>query len=287
MLLYFDIFQYPLKESELRLAIPSQSAHIDPITELIEAGIIENKGEWYFLKGRSYTKRIYENSQSDHFFKKAISYSRLINAFPFVRGVYVSGSLSKDWADDTTDVDYFIVTTPQRLWLCRTMLIVFKKIFLFNSRKYFCLNYFIDTDHLTISEKNIFTATEICFLKPMINEPLFNEFVEHNKWIGEYYHSLANFETTHIKTKKISWFKSTIEKFLSGKFGENLDIWCMKKTLGFWRNKFPGMHKEDFEINFKSDRTISKHHPSGFQKKVIEALETKIKEFENSTQISL
>jgi hypothetical protein len=287
MLLYFDIFQYPLNSSELRLAIPNPSKQDDIVGELLELGLIEKKSEWYFLRGRNYTKRISEQSKSDVVLKKAKTYSKIINCFPFVRGVYISGSLSKDWSDDTTDVDYFVVTSPQRLWLCRTMLILFKKIFLFNSRKYFCLNYFIDTENLRIEERNIFTATEICFLKPMINEKLFYEFLQNNKWIENYYISNAHLENTYIYEHKDPWYKKLGEKLLSGKLGESLDIWSMKRTLRFWRNKFPGMQKADFDINFKSSRTISKHHPNGFQKKVLDSLELRVKEFEKSTSISL
>ncbi len=287
MLLYFDIFQYPLKSSELSLVISDDSSQEELFAELIEMGLIEKKNEWYFLSGKNYSKRISEKSQSHAFLKKAKRYSRIINHFPFVRGVYISGSLSKDWSDDTTDVDYFVVTAPQRLWLCRTMLILFKKIFLLNSRKYFCLNYFIDTNNLNIEEKNIFTATEICFLKPVINKKLFHEFLQKNQWIKEYYISNAHLENMKTIDHKDGWMKRLGEKILSGKLGEAMDIWSMKKTLKFWRNKFPGMQKSDFEINFKSNRTISKHHPNGFQKKVLESLDLRVKEFEKSTSISL
>lgn len=287
MLLYFDIFQYPLKGSELRLSVNNHSNEEDLFVDLIEMGIIEQQNGLYFLKGKNYTKRISEQTKSELFYKKAKTYSRLINRFPFVRGVYVSGSLSKEWSDDTTDVDYFLITSPERLWLCRTLLILFKKIFLFNSRKYFCLNYFIDTANLNIGEKNIFTATEISFLKPMVNEKLFHEFLNENKWVKQYYSSSATFNTDVINNSSGGGVKRFIEILLAGKIGEKLDIWCMKRTLKFWKKKFPEMKIADFEINFKSDRTISKHHPSGFQKRVLESLDLRLNEFEKSTGISL
>lgn len=287
MLLYFDIFDYPLNKKELALAIHPSFNMDEYIEELQASGLIDNVDEWYFIKGKKYQKRINEKSRSSHFYKKAKRYSTLINRFPFVRGVYVSGSLSKDWADNTTDVDYFIITSPQRLWICRTLLILFKKIFLLNSRKYFCLNYFIDTSSLEIEEKNIFTATEVCFLKPIINETLLTEFISTNSWTKEYYAQQPVMDTTNLIHKRDGRLKKIIEKILNGKFGEKLDIWSMKKTLFYWKNKFPEMGHSDFDINFKSKRTISKHHPSGFQKRVIEALDLRIKEFEIDAQISL
>lgn len=287
MLLYFDIFQYPLNKRELALAVNNAKELDECLYELKEMGVVEQENEWYFINGRKYSKRISEVTSSAHFYKKARKYSSIISQFPFVRGVYISGSLSKDWADNTTDVDYFIVTAPQRLWICRTLLILFKKIFLFNSRKYFCLNYFIDTDDLKIEEKNIFTATEICFLKPVVNESLYHQFINANGWIHQYYGSKPEFDSANLIDKKDGVHKRVAERILSGSLGEKLDIWSMKRTLKFWRKKFPNMENNDFEINFKANRSISKHHPSGFQKKVVEALDLRMKEFENTTQISL
>jgi predicted nucleotidyltransferase len=34
-----------------------------------------------------------------------------ISKFPFIRGIFVSGSLSKNYADDKSDLDFFIVTS--------------------------------------------------------------------------------------------------------------------------------------------------------------------------------
>ncbi len=285
MLLYFDIFDYPLNKKELSLAT---SQNVDEcLEELKSLTLVDHVDEWYFIRGKKYEKRIHQKSMSDSYYKKARRYAAIINRFPFVRGVYISGSLSKDWADENTDVDYFIITSPQRLWICRTMLIMFKKIFLLNSRKYFCLNYFIDTESLEIEEKNIFTATEVCFLKPLVNAELLTEFIQKNAWIKDHYGKNPTMDNRFLIQKKDGFFKRLGEKILKGKLGERLDIWSMKKTLNFWKTKFPEMEQKDFDINFKSKRTISKHHPNGFQKKVMESLDLRLKEFENVTQVAL
>lgn len=78
-----------------------------------------------------------------------------------------------------------------------------------------------------------------------------------------------------------------MEKLLSGNMGEKLDIWALKMTLKHWRKKFPAMKAEHFDINFKSNRNISKHHPNGFQLKVQDAFEKRIKEFEHAFGCSL
>ena len=115
--------------------------------------------------------------------KKIKQYSKLICSFPFVENVCISGSLSKGILTADGDIDYFIICQPNRLWLCRTLLILYKKIFLLNSKKYFCVNYFIDTDTFVIPDKNIYTATEIATLIPINNISLFNRFVNENLWV--------------------------------------------------------------------------------------------------------
>ena len=90
------------------------------------------------------------NRRADRILPVAQRMARLIGSFPFIRGVFVSGSLSKHSMKADSDIDFFLITEPGRLWLARTLLVVFKKIFLFNSHKYFCVNYFVDTKHLEV-----------------------------------------------------------------------------------------------------------------------------------------
>lgn len=287
MLLYFDIFHYPLNQAELNLCTESEDELVQALNELVELNLIQQEGPYYFLSGKNYTKRIRQTTLSETYFPKAISYGKLIANFPFVRGVYVSGSLSKDWADESTDVDYFIVTTPNRLWICRMILILFKKTILLNSRKYFCLNYFIDTNSLEIEEKNIFTATEIVFMKPIVYGELFNDFIQSNGWVNRFYkkHHLGSTIPTIQRQNNI--IKRLVEVLLRGRLGEEIDCWSMKRTLQYWKKKFPAMEAPDFEINFKTNRKISKHHPGGFQKRVMTELESKVAEFESHRGISL
>jgi hypothetical protein len=91
--------------------------------------------------------------------------------FPFVRGIGISGSLSKNYADEDADIDFFIITSRNHLWIARTFLHGLKKLsFLVGKQDWYCMNYFIDEEALVIAEKNIFTATEVVTLKPVCGE---------------------------------------------------------------------------------------------------------------------
>ena len=114
------------------------------------------------------------------FWKIAQFMAHIIKRFPFVRGIFISGSLAKWNVSTQTDIDFFIITKRGRLWLTRSALIAFKKFFLLNSKKFFCLNYFITDDHLEIEDRNIFTAIEIASVKPIFNLELYLKFLEAN-----------------------------------------------------------------------------------------------------------
>ena len=54
---------------------------------------------------------------------QAVRYGLTIARLPFVRMVAVPGALTMDNVEPGDDVDYLIVTAPDRLWLCRAVVI--------------------------------------------------------------------------------------------------------------------------------------------------------------------
>ena len=165
-LLYFDIFNHPLTKEELvelNSIRQSQEEFDRDLEDLLSLKIIGFDSGYYFLGAyqSNIKERLDRLDRSGKYQKIAHFVSRRISGFPFVRAVMVTGSLSKKATSLKDDIDFFIITEPGRLWLCKTLLMLCKKIFLLNSKKYFCINYFIDSVHLEIPEKNIFTAIEL------------------------------------------------------------------------------------------------------------------------------
>lgn len=204
--------------------------------------------------------------------------ARFIARFPYIRAVFVSGSLSKHSMKPDSDVDFFLITTPGRLWLARTLLVLFKKIFLFNSHKYFCVNYFIDTQHLEIEEQNLFTATEIVTLLPMYGGDWYQAFCRENQWAWRQYPHATLRPVHDVPGSARSWFKRNAEWLLGGAFGDWLDSRAMHLTVRFWRKKFSHLDDSTFNVALKSRRHVSKHHPLYFQKKVLEHLSVRMQE---------
>jgi hypothetical protein len=274
-LLYFDTFTYPLTLDEIykfcTVKCESTFTLKSTLNALLNKNLIKQKELFYFVNDDEsiVERRIKGNKKAQQVMPKAIKYGQFIAQFPFVETVFISGSLSKNYFDENGDVDFFIITKSQRLWLCRSLLVGFKKVFLLNSRKYFCVNYFVGSDSLSIPDKNIFTATEIASLIPINNFNGYANFIEHNQWI---YKNLPNFNINkEINAPNLNETRIKVlgEKLMGNSLGDFADKQLFKLTLSIWQKKFKHFNKTDFDLNMRSRKNVSKHHPSGFQQKVL------------------
>jgi hypothetical protein len=250
------------------------------ITDLIITNIITHKNEFYFLVSNNESiiqKRLANEQRALIAEKKVKRYSKIISSFPFVEAVCISGSYSKGVLDVEGDIDYFIITKQDRLWLCRTLLILFKKTVLFNSKKYFCVNYFIDKNTLEIPDKNSYTATEVVTLIPVNNIKLFSDFLNANKWVFSQFPNLKEERKSAYFDNKKPGFTKFFEKILSRKIGTRLDNYFLNLTIKTWKKRFPNFNSVDFELNMRSKKTVSKHHPQGFQLKILNEVDLRLK----------
>jgi len=263
-----------LRLDELELLLHADKAKINEwVEQLQQEKRIHSKDNYCSLQSNlkeMIAQRLHKESQAAHYFKRLPFYAKLIRSFPFVSAIGISGSLSKNVMHDDGDIDYFIITKPGRLWICRTFLVGFKKLFLFNSKKYFCVNYFIDEENLMIPDHNMFTAIETKFLLPVYNNALINAFKRANSWSDEL---VLPFEHP-IKVNEIhgkSWLGRFTEWMLKGKLGDRFDLRLMKFTYKRWEKKFKDFDATKFELTMRSNRGVSKHHPRDFQNKVLTA----------------
>ena len=292
-LLYFDIFDYPLKREEIKKFMASSpNGEFDrQFNDLINSGYINQVGRDFYgiaPEQSNASRRIKGNLLAEKKMKSARRMSRLISYFPFVRCIMLSGSISKGFMEANSDVDFFIITAPKKLWIARTLLILFKRLFLLNSRKLFCVNYFLDSESMEIEEKNIFTAIECATLIPTYNSEYYTKFWNENSWVSNYLPNTTIRDTTGVISNKAFPFKWLIEKLLSNRLGDFLDQYFMNITLKHWNSRYSKeLDEGDFKVAFKTKRNVSKSHPQFFQKKVLNTLASKQKEYEISKSVNL
>ena len=286
-LLYFDIFNYPLDAAEIFSFLPVKENSVNATTKcldrLMEIKYVFRFGDLYSLHAdeKNIRRRLRGNREAEKWLPIARKQAGFIGKFPFVRAVMASGSLSKGYMDEKSDLDFFIVTAPGRLWIARTLLVMYKRIFRANSHKTFCANYFVDAEHLEIEEKNIFTATELITLIPLYNAHGYQKVMDSNAWVKKFF---PNFERKkpRISIKENSRALRRLYELLFFPVGGWLDKFFMDVSLRRWIRLYGRQYsREDFDIAFKTRRHISKNHPNHYQKKVLERYQRKVTEFQN------
>jgi hypothetical protein len=291
--LYFDIFKYPLTEKELfencTLSVSKEQFEND-LGFLISNDFLFRKENFIMTVQRTdsdITTRLKGNSGALNIMPVALRYSKKIASYPFVEGVCLSGSLSKNYFDENSDIDFFIITKPGRLWLCRTLLILKYKSLPKRRKKYWCTNYFISSDDLELPDRNAFTATELAFLKPTVNHAAYKKLLDYNSWYKVRYPNKPM--EPDLKTLNLpgNIFKKMIETGLSGFVGKLLDNLLLDITHRHWRKKYPDLSEADFDLQFRSKKNVCKRHTKGFQNKVLKRWQERQQQFEEHFKISL
>lgn len=292
-LAYYDIFDYPLKAEEIYYNLGTNSVSLteieNEVEQLCKIGMTFNKNNFYLLRNNEnfISRRLEGNRLAKKKLISAYRMTKLISKFPYVRAVLLSGSISKGYMEKDSDVDYFIITQPNRLWVTRLLLMLFKKVFLLNSRKVFCINYFVDTETLEIEEKNIFTATELATLIPIYGKDLYDELYKNNIWIKKFYPNFPKRDNKILVNKNNLFIQNLIEKTLNNSLGDKLDDFAMNLFEKSNHKKYREYNSKDFQVAFKTSKHESKHHPKFFQKRVLEAFNDKLKSIENNYNVSL
>ena len=67
-------------------------------------------------------------NQTENLFQKARRWGRIVGRLPFVREIFVTGSVATGRADKKSDIDLMIICSAGRLWTTRLFVVGFFKI---------------------------------------------------------------------------------------------------------------------------------------------------------------
>jgi hypothetical protein len=233
-----------------------------------------------------FDRRLKGNLLADSLLPHIRQKADLIFQFPFVRAVMASGSFSKNFMDEKSDFDFFIVCAPKRIWISRMLLVLYKKIFLKNSHRHFCVNYFIDESNLEIDEKNIFTATELATVLPLTGFDHYERLLASNQdWM---FQTFPNFQSrlSSNECNRDGAFKFIFEKSINAFFGDTLNRWFKQLTINRWRKTYAHLYSaSDFKVAFKSTESVSKNHPRNFQKRIIEEFQARVNRLAKKVEV--
>lgn len=195
---YSDIFNFPLTSKEIYKYLITQTPYPflqveKTIAKLVQDKKIKKLGKYYGLKNLSDDSQN-KRDDSQKLCKKQIKMAKKdlkkLVKMPFIKMIAITGSVAAKNCTKKADVDLFIVTSKNFLWITRLVTVLYLKVF----NKYknpYCANIYIPINNLTWNKKNIYVANEVARLYPLFNKNnTYELFLQKNTWVCEY---LANF----------------------------------------------------------------------------------------------
>jgi len=207
-LVYSDLFDYPLTYRELA------RWRIGDKIRIKTSGLIEEKDGYFFLKGREELIKL-RKEREKYSKKKWVEARRAaskLQGVPWIKMIGVTGALAMNNAKEEDDIDFFVITSKDSLWLTR-FLIWFICPFLGIKRRArkdkdvkdkICFNLFLDESNLKIEPENLFLAHEICQVRPLLNkDKTYEKFIKANEWVEEYLPNALNFKRINRQSSQI------------------------------------------------------------------------------------
>lgn len=204
-IIWFDLFSHPLTLFEIHKYV-SFPCELNVIISELE-GLsykIKSKNGFYFLSGRE--EIIAERSHRLNYFNKKIkrakTFSKLISKLPFVYGIAVSNIIGDHNLREESDIDFFIISAPRRIWLARFFCTFLAKTLGLRpnsktKKNKICLSFYISADALNL-EKYLFNENDWYFIYWLAGlevvysyKNYFTKFYQENVWLNNY---LPNFK---------------------------------------------------------------------------------------------
>jgi hypothetical protein len=197
--LYASLFDYPVTLAQLRQTL-IESAQTP--TEILAAydrsaalqNAIDFQDGFFFPHGRDelLAERRWREARSRAFLRRHRTLLRLVCAMPYVSMAALSGSIAHLNLEGGGDLDLFIVTKGQHVWSVTVAVVVLAK--LMRRRRILCANFVLADTALGLDQQDLFTASQIIHLKPLIGQPTYRRFLDANPFIRQFY---PNFHAAH------------------------------------------------------------------------------------------
>ncbi|MBI5221624.1 MAG: hypothetical protein HY979_02370 [Candidatus Magasanikbacteria bacterium] len=218
-LVYFDLGAYPLTANEIWQFLHKEVVNdfkilLSTLENLKDKNIISEQYGFYFLFGRQdlVEKRRSQLVISELKLKKAQRAAKFIMGVPFLKAIFVCNTVAAGTAFKESDIDFFIITEKNRLYIVRFFVNLILRIF--GLRTYgsqtadrICLSFFVDDQNLNLEKlkalsNDIHFAYWILQMTPIYDpQNYFKRFLSANHWIKKYTPNF-NFQTQYVNVVK-------------------------------------------------------------------------------------
>jgi hypothetical protein len=256
-LAYSSIFNYPMSEHQLyTFLITKKDFEYDffkkSLRRLVKGDNVKAKNGKYYSPGirpvswklrRKYSQDLIKESQ------KAIKY---LSKIPWIKMIGITGAVATHNASKDDDIDIFIITEKNRLWISRFFVfLILKAINKYghgkkDARK-FCCNLWCDESAMKWgkAKQNIYVARELLNVLPIYDkDDTYLKFLNENDWVFKHYN---NFKIQLPKKYSKRTFNNSkvinsLENFLRKL---QLDYMKSKKTTEITTKNFIHFNKHD------------------------------------------
>lgn len=275
VLAYSAVFEFPLSAEEVfrRLwrfageSLPTLAQINTSLQELFSLGVIARKGDWWNLSSQSQAsanrQQWTKNSQIK--LQQATPIISFLTKLPWVVGVAITGSVAVNSAKPNDDIDFMVVTEPNRLWLTRllTLIVAMKhgkrRSFAKEEPNSWCFNLWLSTNSLAVppGRRSLYTAYEVCQVRWVFNrDKVIEGFLTQNSWVREI---IPNFycwceQHAHAQKKSTILFELGLNIFV-GVFGSILT------TVDWWLSVFQRFYMKHHQTNEVVDHHKAYFHP--------------------------
>lgn len=255
-LAYRAVFKYPLTFHQLSTYLISKrdfehDFFTKSVRRLVKKKHIKTKDETYYLPGvrpLSWQAR-FKNTQE--LLAHAMPAIKLIGKIPWIKMIGITGSVATFNAKPEDDIDLFIVTQKNRVWITRFFVfLILKSLGMYaqgkkNKRK-LCCNLFIDESEMMWAKEkqNVYVAHEIVHLMPVVNKSdTYFEFIGKNKWALKHF---PNFKIHIEDSEKNNYEGSRLVDFVDNHLHKlQLNYMKNKKTKEITTKKLIHFNKND------------------------------------------
>lgn len=216
-LIYYDIFDFPLKAWEIHKWLIGKNSTLKQtekaIHSLVKKQKINTKKGYYFLSGRNrvVAKRLERENVSKSHLQTAKLISHSFRLIPWIKLVGISGSLSMMGSQKTDDIDLFIITSKNRIWLSRLLLIFITSLTglrrtrrekILTAHGKLCINLILEESNLEQNKSNIYLAHEVLQMRLLWQkDSIYSDFLHSNSWAFKY---LPNWRSSILEEKKLN-----------------------------------------------------------------------------------
>jgi len=198
-LAYADVFSYPLTKEEIRKWLISEDRRQESRKKFahslklaLDSCQIRVTDGFYYLHNRKEIVKLREQREvwSQSKFKIARRVAPWLRFIPWVKMVGVTGALAMANSDQKDDIDLLIITSRDRLWLSRGLIVCFLRLTRLYRRpgkikNKICPNMLLDEKHLAMpkKERDLFSAHEVLQMKPLWERGRTHQrFLRANQW---------------------------------------------------------------------------------------------------------